>query len=184
MRPRLLTHLAARFARSLAPLAPRRSDVEWAQSVLTSEEWALWQTQPRKDLRESIAVARRASATFEGTVHASETVWLAAALLHDVGKRDARLGTLNRSLATIAGGLGGRKAVATWSAQRGLRRRVATYLDHADIGAAMLSVAGARPETAVWARRHHSPETWDSLGVVPPLVAQVLASADGEDGGL
>lgn len=173
-------HLVGRFARSLWPLPPSRVDVAWAESLLTEQERELWRLQPRADRRESIGVARRAARALEGTCRAGEPVWPAAALLHDAGKRDARLGVVLRSLATIAGALGGPGVVGAWGQRRGLRRRVATYLDHARIGADMIRLAGGREELAVWAGAHHSPETWGSLGAVPPDVARVLAAADGE----
>lgn len=173
-------HLVGRFARALRPLPPSRSDVAWAQSLLTPEERALWSSQPRADRRESIGVARRAARALEGTPRAGEPVWPAAALLHDAGKRDARLGVVLRSLATVAGAIRGPGVVGAWAQRRGLRRRLAAYLDHARIGADMIRLAGGREEVAVWAGAHHSPERWGSLGAVPPDVARVLAAADGE----
>lgn len=180
MSTRHALHLAGRLARSVWPLPPRRAEVAWVESVLTPAELGIWLSQPRADRRESIGVARRAQRALVGTVHECEPVWLAAALLHDVGKRDARLGTLLRTLATLAGALGGPGVARIWSQGRGLRRRVASYLLHAEIGADAIEISGGRPEVAEWAGAHHRPEAWDSLVGVPGDVAHVLAAADGE----
>jgi len=173
-----LWHLAGRFGRSLWPFPPRRRDVVWVGSVLTSAEMRLWCTQQRADRRESIAVARRAQRRLAGTEYAGEPVWLAAALLHDVGKRDAHLGTLLRTVATVVGASG---AVAPAGAHlSGLRRRVGAYLLHPEVGADLIRASGGRSEVAVWAGAHHRRSDWESLDGMPAAVAVVLAMADGE----
>ncbi len=171
-----MLHLAGRFVRSLWPLPPRRSDVAWVESVLTDAELALWSSQPTVDRRESIAVARRVAHGLAGTAHDGEPVWLAAALLHDVGKRDSRLGTILRSLATIAGALGGSAVERVWSQHRGLRGRVAAYLRHPEIGADAIAVAGGRAEAAEWAGAHHRPGSWGALAAIPEEVAHLLGA--------
>lgn len=173
-------HLVGRFVRSLWPMPPRGADVAWVESVLTPAELALWSSQQTADRRESIAVARRVRDRLSGTVYDGEPVWLAAALLHDVGKRDSRLGTIRRTLATIAGMLGGSAVQRAWSQERGLRGRVAGYLRHPEIGADVIEVAGGRAEVVEWAGAHHRPESWANLSAVPEEVALVLGAADGE----
>lgn len=180
MSARRVLHLAGRFARSLWPVPPGRSEVVWVESVLTPAELRLWGSQQRVDRRESIAVARRTQGSLAGTEHDGESVWLAAALLHDVGKRDARLGTVLRTLATIAGAIGGAGAARVWARQRGLRRRVGSYLLHPEVGADVIRVSGGRSEVAVWAGAHHRQQDWGSLDGVPSEIARVLGVADGE----
>jgi hypothetical protein len=135
----------------------------------------------RADRRESIAVARRAQRLLAGTEHAGDSRYLAAALLHDVGKNDARLGPLRRAGATVAGALAGPGYAVAWSERRGITRRVGLYLRHAELGADRLRIAGARPEAVGWAAAHHDPAAGAATGLPAPVVA-ALARADGERG--
>jgi hypothetical protein len=135
----------------------------------------------RADRRESIAVARRAQRLLAGTEHAGDSRYLAAALLHDVGKTDARLGPLRRAGATVAGALAGPGYAGAWSERRGITRRVGLYLRHAELGADRLRIAGARPEAVAWAAAHHVPAAGAATGLPAPVVA-ALARADGERG--
>jgi len=95
---------------------------------------------------------------------------LAAALLHDVGKIDAGLGTLARVPATLLG-LASRTRFVTGSG------RVARYLRHDVIGGRMLEDAGSDPITSAWAAEHHLPsDRW----TLPRPIADVLKAADGD----
>lgn len=108
------------------------------------------------DQRHAVGVARRVAET-----HTERPV-LAAALLHDVGKIDAALGTFGRVAATLVG-------------RRRARGRFALYLRHDAIGASLLTDAGSDPLTIAWAREHHlPPERW----TVPADVAAALKAAD------
>lgn len=165
-----LRHLTARFLGSIAPRRPRSGDVERIRSILSPAEYGVWDTLGRADRAESVAVGRRAAALLPP---GSEPVWVAAALLHDVGKVEARLGTGGRVVATLVG------AVAGAERRERMGGRVGRYLQHAEIGAERLSAVGARPETAAWARVHHRPELWADAGV-PDAIGRALARADGE----
>lgn len=170
-RPRL-AHLARRFAGMLWPLGPSRGDDAWARAQLGDGEVRLWGRMGRADRRHGVAVARRVAAALGP---AAERPVLAAALLHDVGKLDSRLGPVGRAVATVAGLGGGRDRALALSRRRGIARRVGLYLRHGEIGADMLALAGADPLTVAWAREHHQPpERWS----VPPGVGAVLAAAD------
>lgn len=176
---RRVLHLARGFARSLDPRAPRRSDVAWVETILLPGELEIWKTQQRIDRRESIGVARRTARLLRGTPYSADGVWVAAALLHDVGKQDARLGPFGRTAATIAAAIGGADAVSSWASHRGIRRRAALYVRHPEIGADRVRMAGGREEAASWAGAHHRPETWPQLPI-PAVVVGALARADGE----
>jgi hypothetical protein len=178
---RRAAHLAARFAGSLAPRDVRAADRAWVASVLTPAELAVWRELGRADRRESVAVARRAERLLEGTEHAGDPRYLAAALLHDVGKCDARLGPWRRAGATVAGALAGPGYARAWSQRGGITRRVGVYLRHAELGAQRLEVAGARPEAVAWAAVHHDPAAAEACGLPAPVVA-ALARSDGEHG--
>ena len=117
------------------------------------------------DRRHALAVARDVARRL-GSL-ATRPV-LAAALLHDVGKIDAGLGTFARVPATVAG-LVNRQRLGAGDG------RVARYLRHDAIGAALLADAGADWLTVAWAREHHlPPERW----TVPAEVGAALKAAD------
>ena len=104
------------------------------------------------DRRHAVGVARRVPAELA-----------VPALLHDVGKIDAGLGTFARVVATIAP----RRPEGDG--------RIARYQRHDAIGADLLQAAGAAPLTVAWAREHHMPpERW----TVPPEAGQLLKAAD------
>ena len=118
-----LGHLGRRFAGSLSRREPDVADTAWVDSQLLEAESQLWHRMSAADRRHSIAVARRFQAL--GPWSRDE---LAGALLHDVGKVDAGLGTMARVAATIVG-------------PRTARFR--RYHDHERIGAELLAVAGS-----------------------------------------
>lgn len=116
---RHLVHLAKRAWTSMSnsPLSGR--DVEIAERVLTVDEFDLWWAMQPRDQAHSLVVLRR----FVDVYPPATRVEQAAALLHDVGKIEARLGWSGRILATVIG-------------PRGVRFRA--YHDHVEIGARML----------------------------------------------
>lgn len=167
-----LGHLARRFAGSLWPAGPRPVDEAWARSQLTEREVALWNRMSRADRRHAAGVARRVERALGD--EASRPV-LAAALLHDVGKVTAGLGTYGRVVATCAAWAGGRTMADDWSRSRGFTRKVGLYLRHAELGGDLLGVAGSDPLTEAWARQHHAAsEDW----TLPPHIAIALKAAD------
>jgi hypothetical protein len=151
-------HLAKRFFGALAPGGPPPADEAWVASLLSAGEQALWRRMSGPDRRHAVGVARRVAAA---NVHQNV---LAAALLHDVGKVESGLSTLERVPATLA---------------RPLRKQTPTrwrrYYDHPSIGAALLRDAGAADLTVAWAAEHHQPEPqW----TVPLDIGRVLKAAD------
>jgi hypothetical protein len=123
-----LAHLARRFVGSLSRAEPATADVEWARSMLLDHEWRLWSSMSVQDRRHSLEVARRFVAAAEGAPRAAA----AGALLHDVGKTSAGLGTVMRVVATVVGPRGS---------------RFTAYHDHERSGAALLVAAGSEPVT-------------------------------------
>jgi hypothetical protein len=147
------------------------------RGVLGAEPYALWRRMPNHDRRHSIAVARRVQRALDGTEHGGNDDWLAAALLHDVGKLDARLGVLGRVGATLAGAAAGHDMAPVWSEKHGITRRVGLYLRHPEIGADHIRVAGGPDVAARWAAAHHDPTAWDATGI-PTSVVAALHDAD------
>ena len=167
-------HLARRFFGALWPGGPAAADEEWARTWLLPAEVPLWTSMSGPDRRHAVGVARRTETLLAGSDALARPV-MAAALLHDVGKVAAGLGTARRVPATILGLVADRQYALAWSNTRGYRRRVGLYLRHGELGGDMLELAGSDPLTATWAREHHLPaQDWTLDGTV----AGALAEAD------
>jgi hypothetical protein len=166
-----MRHLAGRFFSALVPVGPRRADEHWAQEHLLAGERPLWRRMSGADRRHAVGVARRTVAELEAPEAGRDVV--AAALLHDVGKIEARLGTWARAGVTFAAMATGRDHLVSWSGaddtrpageqarRASWRQRVGLYLSHDRVGANLLSEAGSGPLTIAWAGDHHKPpERW------------------------
>jgi hypothetical protein len=165
-------HLVRRFDGSLRPGGPPAGDEAWVREVLGPREQDLWRRMSRPDRRHAVGVARRVERALG---HEATRPVLAAALLHDVGKIEARLGTYGRVVATLSAKVAGPEMATEWRRQRGIARRVGLYLHHDRLGGDLLEMAGSDPLTAAWAREHHRPEVeW----TVDPVVGAALKAAD------
>jgi Cas3, HD domain len=163
----LAGHLARRFFGSLSRRPPAPADEAWALDALLPGERDLWVQMSNADRRHAIGVARRAVGAL-GPERATRPV-RAAALLHDVGKISSGFGPFARAGATVWAGVRGRARVAAGDG------RVARYLRHDSIGAALLADAGSEPLTVAWAAEHHwSRPDW----TLPAHVADALKAAD------
>ncbi|MDQ1430876.1 MAG: hypothetical protein QOF40_1478 [Actinomycetota bacterium] len=174
-----VSHLASRFTRALWPGPPRPDDVAWVESVLTPGGFVQFRRQPNHDQRHAIGVARDVQTRLAGTGYADDPRWLAAALLHDIGKLDSRLGVYGRVVATASASVAGRESAEAWSTSSGFTRRVGLYLRHADLGADRIRLAGEPEEVARWAAAHHEPSTWADLPIPEPVVV-ALDTADND----
>ena len=150
-----LGHLAARYADAVLSrrLSPSEQD-EAARLLASDAERAMFWGQPGADRRHGLAAARAVAEARPG-----RTDLIRAALLHDAGKRRARLGAAGRVRAEIRSRLGLPPS-----------EREAAYLDHGRLGAEELAAAGAEPLVAAYALRHHggrpdeiSPDDWAVL---------------------
>ena len=172
-----MIHLVRRFFGALSWRPARTDDLRWVETVLLPGELALFRRLPNHDQRHLVKVARRVETELADTEHAGDPRWIAAALLHDVGKHDARLGPYGRAVATVCGRLAGPELADAWSQKRGFTRRVGLYLRHGELGADMIRLAGGREEAARWAAAADSPDEWAGTGI-PARVVAALAAAD------
>jgi hypothetical protein len=143
-----VAHLVRRFVGSLSSRPPAPADEAWVAEQLLAGEAALWHRLAVADRRHSIVVARRfvdrltASSTIVTTAGtAPSRAEVAAALLHDIGKLDAGLGTVGRVGATLWRGLTGERRATAGTG------RISRYLRHEAIGAELLTAAGSDPRT-------------------------------------
>ena len=173
------TQRARRFFGALAPSAPSEDDAAWAESWLGEREVAAFRRMSPVDRRHAVGVARAVVAhldRLELSAEDDEARWIvAAALLHDVGKSVAGLGTYGRAVATLSGWVGGHDMAAWWADTRGFTRKVGLYLQYPELGADLLRMAGSDERVVAWAAQHHEPEErW----TVPVEVGRLLVQAD------
>jgi hypothetical protein len=165
-----VVHLGARFAGSLRPRRVGAADVALVREHLRPEELACWERLGDADRTESVATARAAIAALGA---GADPDWVAAALLHDVGKAETGLGAFGRSFATVVASCAGRRRA------RAFTGAIGRYVNHDELGSARLRETGARAVAVSWARAHHRPELWPATGI-PPGICEILAVADGE----
>lgn len=129
----IIWHLAKRFIGSLtaAPLNPEEDLL--IESVLSSEEKLLFRRLSKADARHAVTVLRR----FDGAVPQAPLAARRAALLHDIGKVDADIGTFLRVAATIVGSHG---------------QRFRAYHSHEERGIELLRGVGCDPSTLAYLR--------------------------------
>jgi putative nucleotidyltransferase with HDIG domain len=147
-------HLASRFFDYLRARPLDDAETQAVRTVLSDAEARLFFDQSPRDQAHGYAAAMYVRS--EDVIRAETQK---AALLHDIGKRRARLGLLGRVLASMMIKL-----------RLPLGRRMAAYRDHGSIGAAELSEAGSAPLVVEFARNHHAArpeavgeEDWDLL---------------------
>lgn len=184
-------HLTGRFFGALWPGGPSAAGDAWARQWLLPGEQQLWESMSGPDRRHAVGVARRtlallgygpASADTRGPGGTGpEGPWravAASALLHDVGKIEAGLGTITRSAATGLALVVGRRRLASSTPDEGTwRRRLRLYFTHDHIGAELLERAGSDPLTVTWAAQHHQRrESW----TIELRIADALKAADGD----
>lgn len=171
-------HRAKRFFWSLLPASVAPEDDSWIESLLSPLELAAFNRMTVRDRAHSVQVARRVEANLDripGIGEADHRWILQAALLHDVGKSDVRLGTYGRVIATLAGWVGGEDMAAAWSQKKGLTRRIGLYLRHPEIGRDILELAGSDRRVSAWAAEHYwEPQRW----TIPSAVGELLSAAD------
>jgi hypothetical protein len=152
-------HLVKRFFGYLRAEPPGPEDQRFVHQHLDGPCAELFWSQSPPDQRHAIDVARHVQATLPDDCGAIE-----AALVHDVGKRQASIGAVSRSIATILDAAG-----------MPMTSRMRMYRDHGRRGAIDLEEAGCG-SLAISFARHHP-------GSAPPGTDRtrwkVLIDADG-----
>lgn len=148
-------HLVRRYWWSITsrPLSPETK--RWVDGYLLDGERRLFGLMPVADQRHHVQVARRFQRSLGAGIRRE---WMAASLLHDVGKTVCGLGTTGRVLATLI-------------PIRSGDSRFARYHRHEPIGASLLVIAGSDPETVTLVSR--SPDA-DPTAAGALLVADAL----------
>ena len=171
-------HLARRYFGSFRP-GSSAADGQWALDRLEPGEQRLFNRLTTYDQRHAIESAQWADQELATMGVTDRAPFVAAVLLHDVGKYHAQLDPTRRAVATVLGSAAGRPTTRAWSQRsHGFLCRVGMYVEHGPIGADDLRDVGARPEAIAWSAAHHEPpSTWDALNW-PDGVAAVLDRAD------
>ena len=168
-------HLAKRFFGSLRTGVVTADDRAWAHSKLSEAEQRLFDRMSRIDQRHALEVAHGVEISIDTLDESMHRVVFAAALLHDVGKSAADLGTYGRVVATLSAMVGGRDLAELWQRKTGFTRKVGLYLRYGEIGADMLRMAGSDPFVVAWSTEHHMlTEEW----TVPADAGAILVAAD------
>ena len=169
--------LAARAWQALRRDPESAEDRAWVRSLLRPAEYAIWTRQPAFDRRHSVRVARRLEARLAGTAHEGETRWIAAALLHDVGKAAAGLSSIPRAAAIVADRFVDLETARRWArSKRPWVSRIGLYLTHGEVGARLIRQAGGRAEIAAWSEVHQGGSPVSVAGIPAEVVAALLGS--------
>ena len=131
-------HLAKRLAGAVVAKRLSTVEVNEVAAILAPAELRLFRQLSTADQRHALHVLRRFDAIVAEALHVAPPVAARrAALLHDIGKVRAPLGTVMRVVATVVG-----------PRTPAFRR----YHEHETIGVAMLEQAGSDPTTVMLLR--------------------------------
>lgn len=161
-----IPHLAQRTLWSLRRPAPDPEGETWLLGLFSPAEALLYRAMDDVDRAHAIGCAQ--------FVRDQSTEVIVASALHDVGKTGAGLGTPGRVAATLCG-LAIAERARGWAQASGLRRQIAAYLDHAELGAQALEQASASQLAIDWARQHHLDPSQQTIA---PDLAALLHAAD------
>jgi hypothetical protein len=157
--PRSLSHLARRFLDSLLARALSPAESTFVTATLDQSLARLFFEQPPMDQRHAYEAAMH---VIGAGVDDGEVV--IAALMHDVGKRHARLGIVGRSVASLL-----------IKARLPLGSRMRAYRDHGESASIELARLGAGPLVVEFAMSHHGSRPLS----IDQGIWQVLQAADG-----
>ena len=122
-----LFHLVKRFTSSWSRKDVTEDELGMVRSVLTANEFNLWNQFSIADRRHSVEVAQRFAVLLPGATREQR----AGVLMHDIGKIQSNLSTLMRVCATLVGAR---------------TKRFRLYHQHEEIGITMLRHAGSHAD--------------------------------------
>jgi hypothetical protein len=134
-------HLVGRFFGHISATAPGPDDQRFVHEHLDGTCADLFWFQSSADQRHAVDVARRVSIALP-----DDTGAIQAALLHDVGKLEANIGAMSRSIVTVLDSVG-----------LPMTARMHSYRDHGQRGAQVLEEAGCGSLAVAFARYHPGP---------------------------
>lgn len=148
---RVLQFWNALFAR------PAGKDIEWAVSLLTPEQMALFNRLHRSEQAHSLAVLSRITQNNTTVSNEEEQDLFVAALLHDVGKTLYPIRVWDRVLIVLANAWFPNR-VKIWGSREPVswRRVFVVAEQHAEWGAQLAAQAGASPLTVELIRQHQN----------------------------
>ena len=152
-------HLVGRFFGHVRAVPPGPEDQRFVHEHLDGACADLFWSQSPPDQRHGIDVARRVA-----TILPDDSGAIEAALVHDVGKVQADIGAVSRSMATILGAVG-----------MPMTTRMRSYRDHGHRGALDLEESGCGELAVAFARYHPGP----APSSIDPERWKVLSDADG-----
>ncbi|MAU39304.1 MAG: hypothetical protein CL501_00385 [Actinobacteria bacterium] len=167
-----LKHLIARFACSLFP-SKGTSETDKFLALLNPGEMSLFDAQRQFDKRHSFRSVKKLHTLLE----TPDPDIVIACGLHDVGKLQSGFGIFGRVFATCVSAIVGLHRVDVWSrnGSNSVTHRIATYVQHPEIGAGLLAEAGSNAIAIVWARDHHKRLDESTLD---PSLFMTLSKAD------
>lgn len=164
---------ARQLWRTVTARALQPDEIAEIQAALSAEEYRLFLRYDMTDQQHCYRVLR--SLRDKG---AADADLLAAALLHDIGKTEVALSSVDRIVGTIAE-RGWRGSLERWGheAPEGWRRPFSVRVQHADWGAQLAERAGSRPRVVCLIRRHQD-KSVDGLTAEDARLLRLLQWAD------
>src|SRR5581483_10176011 len=147
-----LPRLASSVRDLLSSGGDLRAEGDWVKSILNSGEMELWRSMAPVDRHHGLRVACGLTRRLAGSRHADDPRWIAAALLHDVGKTTAALAPVHRAFAAIVGRIVTIRTATRWASHGtdGIGR-IGRYLLHGQLA----RMRSGRPAAAT--KRHRGP---------------------------
>ncbi|HEX9864469.1 MAG TPA: HDIG domain-containing protein [Acidimicrobiia bacterium] len=156
--PGSLRHLAGRFFDVLSSKPLSAAETAAVRGWLTPAEAGVFFSQPTADQRHGYHAA-----TIVDDAGERDLAVLRAALLHDIGKRHARLGVIGRTFASLL-----------IRFRLPLTAKARLYRGHGELAAEELEQMGCETLVIEFARHHHGARP----DVVPPATWDLLQLAD------
>ncbi|MBT95958.1 MAG: hypothetical protein CL431_08325 [Acidimicrobiaceae bacterium] len=166
-------HLIKRFIFSFLPARKDRQALEFT-TLLNPKELILFNAQSRVDKKHSYRNVQKLFTLADAPLEPDIVI---ASALHDIGKIESGFGIFGRVFATCVAAIAGLSRVDDWSRDRSgsIKHRIAVYVQHPEIGAALLDEAESNKIAIAWARDHH--KRLDESTLEPSLFA-TLSRAD------